>query len=69
MPPSYNLEKELATARELLYVNKLLENFPSYHIDNFLNALLSLLTPNSYSPVPTLLLLLTPIIMTVMADN
>ena len=34
----YNLEEELATVREFLDVNKILENFPGYHIDNFLNA-------------------------------
>ena len=64
-----NLKEELATARELLDVNELLENFPGHHIDNFLDAPLSSLTPDTYSPIPTSLPLPTPAIDTTMADN
>ena len=68
-PPPRNLEEELATTRELLDVNELLENFPSHHIDNFLDAPLSLLTPDTYSPVPTSLALSTLVNNITMADN
>ena len=65
----HDLKEELATARELLDVNKLLENFPSYQINNFLDTPLFLLTPDTYSPIPTLLPLPNPAINTSMADN